>query len=186
MGRDDAELMARWRQGEISAFEALVRRWQEPIGRFLFRLTGDQSQAADLCQEVFLRVYQSGRRYRETGTFSTWLYRIALNAARDAARRGRRQPTPLAGNEPMDERLGAEAICQRDELTRLVVRVLDELSQEQREALVLRHYEGMSFEAMARLTGTPASTLKSRYAAAVIQLRQRLQRLGYGPEEIEP
>jgi RNA polymerase sigma-70 factor, ECF subfamily len=181
MGLDDADLMARWRQGDVGAFEALVRRWQGPIGRFLYRLTGDAGRAADLCQEVFLRVYQNGRGYREAGTFSTWLYRIALNAARDAARRGKHAPIPLAGNEPADRALPAEAICQRDELAGLVERAVAELPPDQREALVLRHYEQMSFEAMAQLTGVAASTLKSRYAAAMVRLRERLGGLGYGP-----
>ena len=89
MGQEDAELVRRWQDGEASAFEALVRRWQEPISRFVARLAGSNERAQDLCQEVFLRLYQAGPRYRERGAFSTWLYQIALNVVRDAARRRR-------------------------------------------------------------------------------------------------
>src|SRR5687767_1627656 len=115
MGRDDAELVERWRRGERAAFEALVRRWQQPIGRFLFRLTGRAETAGDLCQEVFLRAWHAGPRYREAGAFSAWLYRIALNAARDAARRGRRALVPLA-DEIADRAPSAETACAQREL----------------------------------------------------------------------
>src|SRR6516225_1613443 len=87
MGSDDAELIARWQRGEVAAFEGLVRRWQQPVARFIFRLVGRVEPVNDLCQEVFLRVYQAGGRYRERGRFSTWLYRVALNVVRDYARR---------------------------------------------------------------------------------------------------
>src|SRR5947207_71123 len=91
----DAELMRRWQRGDLAAFEALVRRWQQPLGRFLSRLIDQPELAHDLCQEVFLRVYQAGSGYRESGAFATWLYRIALNVARDARRRRRHLPEPL-------------------------------------------------------------------------------------------
>src|SRR5919201_1673570 len=102
MGQHDAELVRRWQQGDAAAFEVLVRRWQQPVARFLARLVGRGGPAPDLCQEGFLRVYLAGPRYREAGTFSTWLYRIALNVARDAggrrrARSSRASPPPWPG-----------------------------------------------------------------------------------------
>lgn len=179
---NDAELMQRWRQGDTPAFEVLVRRWQEPVARFLYRLVGREELVPDLCQEVFLRLYQAGPRYREVGAFSTWLYRIALNVARDAGRRCQRQPVSLNGHEPVAGPTSAEDECQRQEAARLVTQALAELPETLREVLVLRHYENMSFEQMARLTGTAASTLKSRFAAALARLRNRLQQLGWDPE----
>jgi RNA polymerase sigma-70 factor (ECF subfamily) len=177
----DADLMARWQRGDDAAFEALVRRWQQPMARFLFRLTGRADLVHDLCQEVFLRVHAARGGYREGGHFSGWLYRIALNVARDA-RRGRHAPGPLAA-EPADPAGATEAVCQQRELARLVAQAVAELPEPLRVVLALRHDEGLSFEAIARLTGTPASTLKSRFAAALRQLRDRLGRRGYGPEE---
>jgi RNA polymerase sigma-70 factor (ECF subfamily) len=182
MSEHDAELMGRWQAGDATAFEALVRRWEQPMGRFLGRLTGRADRAADLCQEVFLRLYQAGPRYRENGSFRTWLYRIALNVARDAARR-RRPVQPLAGPEPPDRAAGAESVCQQRELARVVADAVAELPEPLRVVIALRHDEGLSFEEIARLTATPASTLKSRFAAALARLRGRLQQLGYGPEE---
>lgn len=166
-----------WQQGDAAAFEEIVRRWEAPISRFLARLC-DAGLVADLCQEVFLRVYQARGRYRENGTFSTWIYRIALNVARDAARRQRHTPEPLWDHEPpaVEEMVSAE--CERRETAHVVASALGELPSPLREVLVLRHYEDMSFEQMARLLGTPASTLKSRFAVALDRLRKRLEQLG--------
>src|SRR5437868_2949365 len=110
MGQADADLMRRWQGGDTAAFEELVRRWQGPVGRFLARLTGPGGPVPDLCQEVFLRLYLAGPRYREGGSFATWLYRIALNVARDAARR--RPPlSALPDPGPADPAAPAEDHC---------------------------------------------------------------------------
>ncbi len=186
MGTRDADEMDRWRRGDGAAFEALVERWQRPVARFLFRYTGRADLVADLCQEVFLRVYQAGPRYRESGTFPGWLFRIALNAARDAGRRRRRDPAPLAGAEPVDPAMTAEALCRRRELGLVMARAAAELPEPLRVVLALRHDDGLSFEEIARLTGAPASTVKSRFAAALSRLRTRLEQLGYGSEEVTP
>jgi RNA polymerase sigma-70 factor (ECF subfamily) len=185
MHGSDAELIAHWQQGDGAAFAALVRRWQEPVGRFLARLLGPSEQVQDLCQEVFVRLHDAGRRYRETGAFSTWLYRIALNVARDAGRRRRRDPLPLDDHDPVAAAPAPDAVCARRELAGLVTHALEELPAPLREVLVLRHYEDLSFEQIARLTGTPASTLKSRFAVALRRLRQRLPQLGCHQEDLD-
>ena len=185
MGQPDAELVRRWQGGDAVAFEALVRRWQEPVARFLTRLVGPHGPVADLCQDTFLRAYLAGPRYRDNGSFSTWLFQIALNAARDHGRRSARRPQPLPGSElpvPAD----AEDQCQRRELAEAVARAVAELPPPLREVLALRHDRGMSFEEMGRLLHTPASTLKSRFAAALHRLRDRLHELGWSFEETAP
>lgn len=181
----DAELMRRWQQGDALAFEALVHRWQQPVGRLLARLTSFE-QAADLAQEVFLRVYLAGRRYREEGAFTTWLYRILLNVARDAGRKNRRRPEMTGLDDSLPAAQESTDPVQQQEVVELVNRALTELPESLREVLVLHHYEGLKFEEIARLTGTPASTLKSRFAVALNRLRQRLQSLSQGPEENHP
>jgi RNA polymerase sigma-70 factor (ECF subfamily) len=140
----------------------------------------------DLCQEVFLRVYRAGPRYREAGTFSAWLYRIALNVFRDAARRARRTPQVGPTPDAVDPAADADAACQHRETVRLVAEAVAALPEPLRVVLVLHHYECLSFEEIGRLTATPASTLKSRFAVALKHLRSRLQELGLGPEETEP
>lgn len=186
MGTEDADWMQRWRRGEAAAFEALVERWRRPVARFVFRCTGRADLVQDLCQEVFLRVYQAGPGYRETGAFPGWLFRIALNVARDAGRRRKRDPRALKGAEPADPAAPVEAVCRRRELAALMAQAAAELPEPLRVVLALRHDEGMSFEEIARLTGAPASTVKSRFTAALGRLRAKLEQQGYGPEENTP
>jgi RNA polymerase sigma-70 factor (ECF subfamily) len=183
MGTDDADLMRRWQCGDGRAFEDLVGRWQQPVARFVHRLTGRSDLVHDLCQEVFLRVFQAAPRYRESGGFRTWLYRIALNVSRDALRRLRRSPDRLDGVDPVGRAALADAVCEHRELAALVEQVLAELPEPLRLVVALRHDEGLSFEEIARMTETPASTLKSRFAAALARLRVRFRELGLAPEE---
>jgi RNA polymerase sigma-70 factor (ECF subfamily) len=183
MSGPDAELMQRWQQGDLSAFEQLVRRWQQPIGRFILGMVGHADLVGDLSQEVFLRLYRAGPRYRENGAFAGWLYRIAQNVVRDSARRRPAEILSLHDREVPDARPTADAVCQTRELSQVIAQALAELPEPQRLVLVLHHYEQMNFEEIARLTHTPASTLKSRFAAALNRLRLRLRELGYGPTE---
>jgi RNA polymerase sigma-70 factor (ECF subfamily) len=183
MAPSEAELMRRWQGGDTASFEEIVRRWQGRVGRLLARLAGP-SAAPDLCQEVFLRLYGAGARYREEGAFATWIYRIALNVARDAGRR-HRDWAALGNHEPLDDTAPYDALCRR-ETVELVTRALEQLPEALREVLVLRHYEGLSFEEIARLTRVPASTLKSRFAVALGRLRVCLMGLGCRPEENAP
>ena len=182
--------MRRWQAGDPAAFADLVSRWQQPVAGFLARLAGPD-RVPDLCQEVFLRVLQNGSRYRETGHFSTWLFQIALNVARDAGRRRKSsRHTPCAevptGTRSVPATLSPDELCERQELVRAVQVAVAELPRPLREVLALRHDQGMNFEEMARVLGTPASTLKSRFAAALSRLRRRLCELGYSPEETAP
>jgi RNA polymerase sigma-70 factor, ECF subfamily len=184
MGQHDTELIQRWQKGDPVAFEELVRRWEQPIARFLARHVGRMDLVPDLCQEVFLRVYRAGPRYRDAGVFSTWLYRIALNLARDAGRR-RRPAQSIADHEPEAMGQTAENRCEQQELAELIAQALAKLPPALREVLVLRHYEGMNFEQMALLLGAPASTLKSRFAGALNRVRVHLEQQGWNHEVTE-
>src|SRR5204862_3719221 len=121
----------------------------------LARLAG-ADRAADLTQEVFLRLLRAAPRYRERGAFSTWLFQIALNVARDSGRRLR--PVEAPPDAP-DDGPGVDELCLRRELARAVAVAVAELPPPLREVLALRHDRGMSFEEMGRLLRTPASTL---------------------------
>src|SRR5262245_6930593 len=178
----DAELMRRWQNGDLAAFELMVRRWQGPIARFAARYLG-ADDVQDVCQEVFLRVYQAGHAYRPVAALSTWLYHIALNTARDAVRK-RRPTAPLPPAEPASGDTPAESVCEQKETVEQVNRAIAELPETLRLVLILRHYEGMSFEAIGRMLKVAASTLKSRFAAALSRLRLRLRHLGESHEEV--
>ncbi len=181
--RGDGQLMVRWQQGDAAAFAALVRRWQGPIARFLARMLGPSAAIEDLCQEVFVRACEASSRYRETGAFSTWLYRIALNLAREAARKRRRMSLTLDDDIAADSSSGPLMDCARRETARLVADAVAEPPEPLRLVLVLHHYEELNFEQIASLTKTPASTLKSRFSLALTRLRTRLQQLGCDLEE---
>jgi RNA polymerase sigma-70 factor, ECF subfamily len=178
---EDADLIRRWQQGDVDAFGAVVRRWQRPVARFLARLLGPDASVADLTQEVFLRAHRAIGRYRDQGCFSTWLYRIALNLARDAGRQARRAPVPLP--EEVPARASGDDGWERRELADAVALALADLPDPLREVLVLRHYENVNFEQMARLLAVPASTLKARFAVALRRMRDRLTAMGFGDEE---
>jgi RNA polymerase sigma-70 factor (ECF subfamily) len=173
MAQTDAELIRRWREGQEEAFVQLVRRWEQPLARFLSRLAAQPDQVADWLQETFLRVHRAGLRYQENGHFSTWLFQIALNVARDAARR-QRPVHELPAEELRSADTPTVEQCERQELSERLARAIADLPWPQREVLALRHDQGMKFEEISRLLGVPASTLKSRFAAALIQLRNRL------------
>jgi len=180
---DNDDLLPGWQSGEPAAFAALVRRWQQPMARFLFHLVGQKELVQDLCQEVFLRVFLAAPRYCENGQFSAWLYRIALNVARDHSRGRGRELKLVQGAERLADLPGPDASCEQQELARLVSQAVTELPEPLRVVLVLRHYQGINFEEMARMLGMPASTLKSRFAAALLRLRERLHPLVRDTEE---
>jgi RNA polymerase sigma-70 factor (ECF subfamily) len=181
---DSDDLIRRWQQGDPAAFADLVARWQQPIARFLARLVGP-ALAPDLTQEVFLKLYRSAGLYRHQGHFQSWLYRLALNIARDHHRRVAARPAlqPWNGQDQPHGDPAAQVLV-RAELCEAVRLVLANLPLPQREALVLRHYEGISFEAMARLLHTPATTLKSRFAAALLRVKDDLTRHGWSAEDL--
>jgi RNA polymerase sigma-70 factor (ECF subfamily) len=170
----DHALMRQWQAGEPAAFEALVRRWEGRVARFLARMTA-ADQVDDATQEVFLRVWRAGPTYRPSAAFSTWLFQIALNVARDSWRR-RREHEPLNGQEASRAAEPFDA-AQKHEIAATVALALAELPEPLRVAVVLRHYEGLSFEEIGRVCKAPASTVKSRFAAALERLRPRLRAL---------
>lgn len=178
-----AETIRRWQEGDAAAFTELVRAWEGPIGRFLFRLTRSVETARDLTQDLFARMYQSRRTYRDQGHFSTWIYRVALNLARDEARRNRRATEPYPDQEVACGGLSADGWAERNETVARVVAALNDLPAPLQEVVVLRYYEDFGFEEMARLLETPASTLKSRFALALRRLEGQLLARGLRPEE---
>jgi RNA polymerase sigma-70 factor (ECF subfamily) len=179
---DPDQTSAGWQSGDAAAFARLVDRWQRRVAQFLVRLVGDADSVQDLCQEVFLRVYLARSRYREQGTFSTWLFQIALNVARDAGRK--RTALTISHPEHEPQTPPAEAECEQEEMIRTLNDAVAGLPAPLREVLVLRHYEGMKFEEISRLLKVPASTLKSRFAVALERLGLHLKRRGYTHEEI--
>jgi len=180
----DHELMRLCQTGNAAAFAELVHRWHAPVGRLLGQLLGSQTEVEDLCQEVFVRVLQASGRYQASHAFSTWIYRIALNVARDCRRRDRRRPTvqPVPHDTVSADPAPADLVVS-NETQLAVTTAVAALEADLRDVLVLKHFGKLSFSDVAQATGLPVSTVKSRLQAALKQLRSELRKRGIHESE---
>jgi RNA polymerase sigma-70 factor (ECF subfamily) len=182
----DEELVARSIGGDADSFNELIHRWERPIYALAYRQIGREEDARDVCQETFLRAFRALMGFRGQAKFSSWLYRIALNLCRDWMRRERRTPVVqgLEDSELMDlaaAREPSESIedrVARHDLTRAVERTMALLPEEQRTAIVLKEYHGLTFQEIADLVGCPLSTVKTRLYQGLAVLRRELARAG--------
>lgn len=164
----DNELVKRIQQGDRQSADALIERYYTPLLRYCARHCPDPDRAEDLTQELFLRLFRDIGRYRPSGSFKAYLYTIAYHLCMDELRK----PPDL----PLDETL-----CTNDrELTRIedrdeTERLLQRLSPEQREAVLLRCGEGLSFRDTAEICGVTVSTAKSRVRLALANMRRALK-----------
>jgi RNA polymerase sigma-70 factor, ECF subfamily len=182
----DEELVARSIGGDADSFNELIHRWERPIYALAYRQIGREEDARDVCQETFLRAFRALKGFRGQAKFSSWLYRIALNLCRDWMRRERRTPVVqgLEDSDLMDlaaSREPSESIedrVARHDLTRAVERTMALLPEEQRTAIVLKEYHGLTFQEIADLVGCPLSTVKTRLYQGLAVLRRELARAG--------
>jgi RNA polymerase sigma-70 factor (ECF subfamily) len=180
----DHDLMHLAQQGDAAAFAQLVERWQNPVARLVRQLLGPQADVEDLCQEVFVRVLRARDRYQPSHAFSTWMYRIALNVARDFRRRQQRRPPMLVASQdvPSPAIPTIDALA-RDEEAKAIAASLTSLPDELREILVLKHFGHLSSNEIAQVVNLPPGTVKSRLQAALKKLRGELLRRGLSPSE---
>ena len=167
---EDADLIARVRRGDIEAFNHLVSRWEKRVFNYLLRLTGNPDDSLDLSQDVFLKAYQNIRKLDDTARFGPWLFRIAHNEAYSLFRK--RRPEVDSEDANFAEREAAPGIA--PDLSVAVNVALDRLNPEQREAVVLKVYQGFKFDEMAEILGIPVSTIKSRLYTALDLLKLEL------------
>jgi RNA polymerase sigma-70 factor, ECF subfamily len=186
MPSTDEELVARSMGGDLDSFNQLVLRWERPIFALAYRVIGREEDARDVCQETFLRAFRALKGFKGQAKFSSWLYRIALNLCRDWIRRERRQPIAQAPEgidliELASESTPTESIEElvaRRELGRAVARVMAQLPDEQRTAIILKEYHGLTFQEIADLLECPLSTVKTRLYQGLTVLRKQLAREG--------
>jgi RNA polymerase sigma-70 factor (ECF subfamily) len=171
----DADLVARVLDGQKEAFAVLVDRHYDDCARYAHRALGNRSDAEDALQETFLRAYRALPRYRERDAFRAWLFRILVNRCRTAAlarsrwtRRFVQDERAMTGASIASHERGAEV---HDGLQR----ALDTLETSLREAVLLKHGEGMDYEEMARVTGVRISALKMRVKRGVDAIRPLLE-----------
>jgi RNA polymerase sigma-70 factor (ECF subfamily) len=167
---EDRDLVLQSRTGDVEAYNRLVSRWEKRVYNYLLRLVRDTEDALDLSQDVFLKAYQSLRRLEDPNRFSSWLFRIAHNEAFSLLRK--RRPETDVVDQPPPSAPGARMLPVETSLA--VNRALERLSEEQREAVVLKMYQGFKFEEIAEILDCPVSTVKSRLYTALDLLKQTL------------
>jgi RNA polymerase sigma-70 factor (ECF subfamily) len=178
----DAELVARWHAGDLGAFEALVRRYQDRVYRLLYRMLGTAADAEDAAQETFLNLHRHGHRFRGEARFSTFVYRVAANTAlnrrrtlgRTRARIERLAEHQATGHDLPDRPEGPEQATLGRELREQVHEALATLPEKLRLPLVLFDIEGLPYAEVSDVLGIAEGTVKSRIHRARNALRERL------------
>ena len=184
MGRSDEELVEACQAGEASAFDVLVARWEDRIRGAAYRFLGSEEEARDVAQEAFLKAYRALEGFKREARFSSWLYQIATNLCRDRLRRRRtRAAVSLeeleeTGPVIVETRPGAHELLLQSDLAQAVRRAVHALPEEQREVVILKEYQGLTFLEIAQSLDVPVSTVKTRLYRGLGQLRLRLEREG--------
>jgi RNA polymerase sigma-70 factor (ECF subfamily) len=176
---ETAEWVRRARAGDGEAFALLVGRYERMVLRTAFRLLGRMDQAQDAAQETFLRMHRYLARFDESRELGPWLYRVVVNACRDAARRRARAPLfsldEVTEAEQVDERGGPEEIenvVSLAEQRRLVQAALETLPDKERAAVVLRDIEGLPTSDVARILGSSEGTVRSQVSTARLKIKR--------------
>ena len=172
----EIEWMARVRDGDMEAFRLLVEAHQSRVINTIHKMLGSDAEAEDLAQQVFIRVWHSARRYQPTAKFTTYLFRITRNLVFNELRRRKHfveqapdAPEPAERSEREPDRLLLE-----DELQKAIQKAIQELPETQRMAVVLRRYEEMPYEEIARVMGTTVPAVKSILFRARTELKEKL------------
>jgi RNA polymerase sigma-70 factor (ECF subfamily) len=189
MASTDEELVTRSMGGDLDSFNQLVLRWERPIYALAYRVIGREEDARDVCQETFLRAFRALGGFKGQAKFSSWLYRITLNLCRDWIRRERRQPIAQAPEgvdiiEMASETTPSESVedlVARREIGQAVARAMAELPEEQRTAIILKEYHGLTFQEIADMQNCPLSTVKTRLYQGLSFLRLQIERSNVTP-----
>jgi RNA polymerase sigma-70 factor (ECF subfamily) len=183
----DRELVERARAGDKRAFDLLVLKYQQKVANLVARYIRDQSETQDVTQEVFIKAYRALKNFRGESAFYTWLYRIAINTAKNflvaQARRPPGSDVDAETAEQLDvgsrlkEYATPESLALTDEIAATVKLALDGLPEDLRIAITLRELEGMSYEEIAEAMSCPIGTVRSRIFRAREAIEKRLKPL---------
>ena len=170
--QSDLELVRRVQRGERAAFDLLVLRYQHKVVKLVARLLRDPAEAEDVAQEAFVKAYRAIGSFRGDSAFYTWLYRIAVNTARNAMASRQRRPLDYESDLSESEQSTVEsrmrhsdtpeAMALSDEIHRTVNRAVGDLPEDLRTAVILREVEGLSYEEIAQAMDCPVGTVRSR------------------------
>lgn len=184
---NDQQLVQRVQKGDKSAFDLLVLKYQHRVLKLVSRFVSDATEAQDVAQEAFLKAYRALPSFRGDSAFYTWLYRIAINTAKNAVVFSRRRPVDfdldLQDPEQYDRQAKLkdietpEGVLLTEEIRKVVERAMQQLPEDLRTAIVLREIEGLSYEEIAEAMDCPVGTVRSRIFRAREAIDKRLQPL---------
>jgi RNA polymerase sigma-70 factor (ECF subfamily) len=187
----DQELVRRVQAGDQTAFNLLVLKYQHRVLKLVGRFVNDQAEAEDVAQEAFLKAYRALASFRGDSAFYTWLYRIAINTAKNALVSQRRRPVDfdldLQDPEQYDRHAKLkevdtpEGVLLTDEIRAVVEEAMEQLPEDLRTAIVLRELEGLSYEEIAEAMDCPVGTVRSRIFRAREAIDKKLKPLLDGP-----
>ena len=194
----DLSLVQRAQRGESGAFDALVRRYQHKVVKLVMRYVRNPTEAEDIAQDAFIKAYRALSRFRGDSAFYTWLYRIAINTAKNSLAARARNPVQLdssgSGDEDrpgLEERMidtaTPEALALTEEIRATVSAAIDRLPEDLRTAIMLRELEGLSYEEIAKTMDCPVGTVRSRIFRAREAVYERLREIfdgGLGRGEV--
>lgn len=183
----DQELVRRVQHGDKKAFDVLVRKYQQKIVKLISRYVRDQDEALDVAQETFIKAYRALANFRGDSAFYTWLYRIAINTAKNyLVSQSRRPPdtdidaedaVQFDGDSKLRETDLPEQLVHRDQVERVIYEAIDALPEDLRTAITLRELEGLSYEEIAQAMDCPIGTVRSRIFRAREAIEAKLKPL---------
>lgn len=183
----DQQLVERVQAGDKAAFDLLVRKYQHRVLKLVSRFVSDAAEAEDVAQEAFLKAYRALASFRGDSAFYTWLYRIAINTAKNALVSNRRRPVDfdldLQDPEQYDRHARLkegdtpEGVLLTEEIREVVERAMEQLPEDLRTAIVLRELEGLSYEEIAAAMDCPVGTVRSRIFRAREAIDRKLKPL---------
>lgn len=183
----DQQLVKRVQKGDKTAFDLLVLKYQHKVHAIVARYIHDQAEVDDVVQESFIKAYRALGKFRGDSQFYTWLYRIAVNTAKNVlVSRNRRPPQSdvdivdaeyYSGSERLRDNDSPENLAFRDELQEVVNEALANLPEDLRTAVTLREFEGLSYEDIAAIMECPVGTVRSRIFRAREAMDQKIAAL---------
>lgn len=180
----DSELVKRVQAGDKTAFDLLVRKYQHKIMNLISRFVKDADEVQDVSQEAFIKAYRALPGFRGDSAFYTWLYRIAINTAKNhLVSRGRRPPgsdidaieaEQYEGGDALRDTGSPERLMFRDEVRELIFKTIDDLPEDLKTAITLREMEGLSYEEISEVMDCPVGTVRSRIFRARDAVDQKI------------
>ncbi len=181
----DEDLIERFQNGDLYAFDLIVKRYKNQLLNFVYRFLGNAEEAEDLVQETFLRVYRNRKAYQKVAKFSTWIYTIAGNLAKTELRKRKRRKffsiSDLGYNEKdydiSDEAYNPEKDVDGRMKEEIIHREIEELSPKFREVIILRDVQQLSYEEISQIVNIPLGTVKSRVNRGRLKLQEKLRHI---------